>query len=563
MRLRQLNIQHFRGIESLCWTPSSDVVCLLGPGDSTKTTVLDAIEFVLSSKWTIQFTDNDFHNADISKVISIEATVGDVPDELLSDLRFGHQARGWTEKGALRDEPEEGDEPVLTIRLSVDGSLEPVWVVVNDRLLEAKPIRASDRAKLGCYRIGSYMDRHLSWSRGTVLAKLTDAGDGIGAILANASRAARDAVDPTKLVKMGEVATAAQSLGVKLGVSPKREYQPRLDLKATGIGTGAVALHDGAIPARAAGLGSSRLLAMALQLQVAKQGGITLIDEVEHALEPHRLRRLLRTLSADGGTSAVLTTHSRLVIEEMGIENLAVVRNDAAGTTTVDAIDPDLRNVVRSCSEALLAKTVVVCEGRTEMGFLTALDDWWSKTGDSFGLLGVALANGGGSNNMTDRALKLQRLGYRTMLFADSDKPLEPPPAALQKAGIHLAIWADQVSTEERLARDLPWQALVEVIKSVAEENFDLASVRNAVATKLGRPARVLSNDPMDWIAAVPEAKLRTAIGAAAKAGDGWFKRFDLARGVGETVTSHWESLAGTNLREVIENLRTWLMADG
>lgn len=44
---------------------------------------------------------------------------------------------------------------------------------------------------------------------------------------------------------------------------------------------------------RAAGLGSRRLAALAIQRASFPEGGIVLVDEVETELEPHRLRHLI------------------------------------------------------------------------------------------------------------------------------------------------------------------------------------------------------------------------------------------------------------------------------
>jgi len=51
-------------------------VCLIGPGDSTKSTILDAIDFALSSRWKIDFDDSDFFNGDTSQETLITVTVG-------------------------------------------------------------------------------------------------------------------------------------------------------------------------------------------------------------------------------------------------------------------------------------------------------------------------------------------------------------------------------------------------------------------------------------------------------------------------------------------------------
>lgn len=52
MRVHQLRIEHFRGIESMAWKINRRLIALVGAGDSTKTTLLDAIGLVLSPSHT-------------------------------------------------------------------------------------------------------------------------------------------------------------------------------------------------------------------------------------------------------------------------------------------------------------------------------------------------------------------------------------------------------------------------------------------------------------------------------------------------------------------------------
>jgi len=94
----------------------------------------------------------------------------------------------------LHDEPEDGDELVLSIRLQVGSSLEPTWAVINDREDEGRRIGAKERERLDCVRLGAFLDRHFGWSRGSALSRLTADADGLGEILAGAARAARAAV---------------------------------------------------------------------------------------------------------------------------------------------------------------------------------------------------------------------------------------------------------------------------------------------------------------------------------------------------------------------------------
>jgi putative ATP-dependent endonuclease of the OLD family len=47
MRVRKLTIQNFRGIRELDWDiPSKNILCFIGRGDSTKSTILEALRRV-------------------------------------------------------------------------------------------------------------------------------------------------------------------------------------------------------------------------------------------------------------------------------------------------------------------------------------------------------------------------------------------------------------------------------------------------------------------------------------------------------------------------------------
>lgn len=151
MQIRRLKVSNFRGIAMLDWKPGHSFCCLIGPGDSGKSTVLDAAEACLSSRW-YAFAEPDFTNADTTNPISIEATVGELSASLKSDERFGLFIRGWTTAGELRDEPEDDDEPVLTVRLTVDASMEPSWELICDRTSDPRAL--SNRDILG----GSFIE---------------------------------------------------------------------------------------------------------------------------------------------------------------------------------------------------------------------------------------------------------------------------------------------------------------------------------------------------------------------------------------------------------------------
>ncbi|MBK7930882.1 MAG: ATP-binding protein [Bryobacterales bacterium] len=90
--------------------------------------------------------------------------------------------------------------------------------------------------------------------------------------------------------------------------------------------TGCLSLHDGVVPSRLFGLGTRRILAVALHSMITDAPAILLIDEFEHGPEPHRIRRLLRQLAAMNGLQVIMTTHSPVVVHEIASEALTVIR---------------------------------------------------------------------------------------------------------------------------------------------------------------------------------------------------------------------------------------------
>ena len=103
MIIQHLAIKNFRVIRTLDWHLQGRVLCLIGPNDSTKTTILDAIELVLMPRFNAQITDADFYQGNPTTPIVIEATVGELLPELIVDPdKFGLCLRGYdTANGIL------------------------------------------------------------------------------------------------------------------------------------------------------------------------------------------------------------------------------------------------------------------------------------------------------------------------------------------------------------------------------------------------------------------------------------------------------------------------------
>jgi putative ATP-dependent endonuclease of the OLD family len=94
-RIRKITIESFRCIKGLTWLPSHGINCLIGPGDSGKSTILDAIDFCLGARRNLQFTDADFHRLQVDTPIRVSVTFGELDDTLKSIDAYGMYLGGF------------------------------------------------------------------------------------------------------------------------------------------------------------------------------------------------------------------------------------------------------------------------------------------------------------------------------------------------------------------------------------------------------------------------------------------------------------------------------------
>lgn len=432
-------------------------------------------------------------------------------------------------------------------------------MVINDRL-DDKPITHRDREKLCVNRLGAFTEKQLTWSKGSTLAKLTEDFSSTNLAVLTANRTMRQATDFSKLDDLTKVTNIAVQSGKRFGIKPKDNFIPGIDTKANSTGLSSICLHDGCIPVRASGLGTRRLLTLSLQLDCSDYGSIILIDEVEYGLEPYRLRHLLRTISNETVSKkgqVLLTSHSSISTTELSVENLCIVRTKNGITRCLD-IPADMQGTIRATPEALLAKKVLVCEGKTEYGLCRAIEKYWIENGNnSFAYNGVALVIGGGDDGPI-RAKQLKDLEYDVCLFIDSDKinQINPSKKDLENMGVLVLHWDDEVSIEERIALDIPWSHLKEMIDcAIGIKGKD--SIIDTILSRLNLKITDIGDNPDNWLQIREELEIRKAIGNAAKKNE-WFKRIDYGEELGEIVIKAFPLIPDKNLAIIISEIEDW-----
>lgn len=547
-KIHSLKIENYRGIKDFEQSfDSKSLICLIGRGDSGKTTVLNAISAALTPSWDYKFYDSDFYNVEIDSSIIIEVSLFDLPDELMTDSKFGLHKRLLTKDNLISDDLDVEGDDLLTIRLRVDKNLEPIWKVVNGRENQQNiEIRASDRSKLNVFIVSDYIDRHFTWGKGTPLYSLLKKDDNdIDTILIEAHREAhkktKSIVSVTDNFKTVVDSIKEYASGIGLSVSELDTYIDFINLL---MREGSIALHDDiGIPYRLKGKGTKRLLSIAIQMEVAKQGGIILIDEVEQGLEPDRVKYLVNQLKNNSNGQVFITTHSNNVIVELDAQDIYLKKND--NKELFHFKEDDFQQILRINPNAFFSKRVLVCEGATEVGVCRAINNHRvAQNKENLEMLGISLVDGKGDSFVQYSKL-LKSAGYDTCVFCDSDKELiNIQKSNLLDAGIKVIDCDEGNSIEKQIFNDATWEtinALVDYAISLRGEESILnqLSLKSKEELKDSKNTRVLLGQ-----------KSNKKV---------WFKRIEYGQRVGEIFLERIDDITDSTLGNQYEELMKWI----
>ena len=567
MFITDLEIYNFRGIKSanISFPLDSKVICLIGAGDSTKSTVLKAIEWVFWPSWNLIACDNDFYGCDTSAPIIIRGTFKEIPAQLISEDKFGlYLRRPHTPiETEIDDEPEDGKDFCLTIQLTIDSTLEPKWEIVCNRK-ESRPISHSDRKSLAVVNVGGNCSKDMVWGKYSVLQKYADAK---GVLHDAHTVALREIASRADLHALDDVGPALNSVGQQYGVGFESEIKNKMFIQ-NGSFSSSVGLFDGNTPLNQKGTGSQRLLSMGLNIHASAGYALLVIDEVESGLEPYRLRSLLNEFRVTHTQSGqvIMTTHSPIAVAECTIGELLVVQSNQ-GTTNVFQLksndseaDALMQAQIRKNAEAFLCKRLIVCEGKTEIGFIRSLDTYLAKIKNyRMAFKGVGTADGGGSAIFKCTDI-LRSCGYDVCLLMDSDLSQEDDQKAnLISEGISVFDWDTPNAFEEQIFFDVPTDAATRII-NIAVEEHGIDSVKARLDTEhipyeIGEDKIILSS---------MEPAEQKKLGEIAKRKKvEWYKRIDLGELLGNVVFENWEHIGTeTKTKSVVNRLVKWVIND-
>lgn len=464
-RIVKLTIQRFRGIEDLTWRPGSGVNVLLGGGDAGKTTILDAIALLLSPSNSTQVGESDYWRRDVENGFNIEG-VFSIPDEsgVLDELQATAWPWEWDGTDAILPDPNvDPEDPnerdsVYIFRVRGTNDFDLSYEIVQPN---GKPdyLPVGVRRKIGLVWLegddGS--DRDLRLVYGSALDRLLS-DRSLRARLASGIAELKIKHHLTEEARENlsrlEVAFSSRALpaGLDVGLTGGR----RLSLNAL-IGLTALE-HGQPLPLASWGAGTRRLAALEIAATNQKGTPISVVDEVERGLEPHRQRALMRALN-NAGTQAFVTTHSPIVLSASMQANLWCL--DTAGN--IGPLSGTALKHVERDPEAFLARIAVVAEGITEVGFVGYFLD--RALGGLMLEHGVWITDGGGNERSLGLMEDLSRAGIQVAGFVDFEGNNPQRWQRLRTAmGPLLFQWKDGC-LEQNVIACLPEESLLELIE--------------------------------------------------------------------------------------------------
>lgn len=569
-KISYIKIENFRKLKRFEYQfdKDSNIICIVGRGDSGKSTLLEAISLVLSPSWNIAFNDSDFTDLDINNPIRIEAIVYDLPDKLYTTAGSGLCTTFLNEQTLCEEELTDSSIEAVRIILTVMSDLEPKWMMANT--MTEQIIKASDRAKLNVFLVSDFVDKHFSWNKGTPLASLLKkemmdipVKDNTSSVL-DIFREAKWKFDEAKLEKFSGVEDKFVTTASKYGFSIE-DIKTSIDWKDLYYSEGRLCLHDGKIPFRLKGKGSKRLLSIALQLSLIEGSGIILIDEVEQGLEPDRVQQFVSTLKKESGAQIFLTTHSSSVAVELSVNDIFIMNE----TTLYNfPKDNNSQSLARTNPEAFFAKRIIIAEGSTEVGLLRAVNDSLQEKGFNLSTKGIRIVNGGGAAKMINYCNVFLDAGYNVCFLCDNDRPEDKKKIDnLKDRGVRIIQTEENLCAEKQLFKDVSWKTVIQLFElgKVISGNKAISSLKTAG----------MLNDNNELIGDSTEVRELLGVLSSEKGIDkgekpfpkndepkSWFKTITHGEEMGSIVLSDFENLKETYLGSMIDQLIGWIKSD-
>jgi putative ATP-dependent endonuclease of OLD family len=440
MKIVSLKIENFRGIKSANLKFLGHTV-FVGDNNTGKSTILEAIDLVLGperlSKYPV-IDEHDFYAGQYLKGageaphIYVEVLISELAEEQLNRFRYHLEWLALPTGTLLASPPIErtdGADVIQVLRVCFRGMYEPDDDDFTGRTFFCSPevedgtleeFKKYDKRECGflllrTLRTGS---RALSLEKGSLLdiiLRLLEIRPKMWETVLSDLRGVPVAEDPELGLSdvLKKVQEAVRSFvptdwaeNPRLRVSTLTRVELRRILTVfmdTGVGDENEPGY--AAPFQHQGTGTINTLVLALLVMIAdlKQNVIFAMEEPEIAIPPHTQKRIIKNVIGKSA-QAIFTSHSPYVLEEFEPKQILVVMRQGGVLSGFPAdYPPTIKpkryrdEFRRRFCEALLARRVLVVEGRTEYDLWPAaarrLNDKKPDDYSTFEALGIAIVN--------------------------------------------------------------------------------------------------------------------------------------------------------------------------
>ena len=462
MKLANIKINNFRGIKHGDLNLPDQVV-LIGDNNTGKSTILEAIDLVLGPERLSRkpvIDEHDFHageyldSAKNPVEITIEVIVTDLNVEQQS--HFMNNLEWWDTKSQslLQGPPPEitdCDGVVPALRLGFRGYYDNEeddfageTFFMSPELEDGKydPFKVRDKRLCGFLYLRTLRtgNRALSLERGSLLDIILRLRELKPRMWEDVLAQLRDiSVASEPELGLSEILTSVQSavrelVPVECADSPAirvsqmtRDHLRQILTVFLGTGTYNSTGKEHAAPFHHQGTGTINTLVLTLLSMIAdlKQNVIFAMEEPEIAIPPHTQKRIISSVIAKSA-QAIFTSHSPYVIEEFDPAQIIVIdRKDGELKGHPARLPPAVKQkmykeeVKRRFCEALLARRVLIVEGRTEYDtfpqLAKRLQELDSSSYSSLESLGIAVIRANSDSQVAPLGAYFKALGKTTV----------------------------------------------------------------------------------------------------------------------------------------------------